>query len=110
MLVTVTGKHIDIGEDLQRRIEARLIRGVSKYFDGAIEAHVAFSHEGPGYRIRISVRVGKGIVMESHADGTDIYQSFSAAAGHMEKQLRRHKRRLRDHHKGSEAAGLGGGV
>lgn len=110
MLVTVTSKQIDTSEDLRRYVETRLSRGVSKYFDGAIEAHVAIAHDGPGYRVHISVRVGKGIVTDSHANGTDIYQSFNAAAAHMEKQLRRHKRRLRDHHKSGVAAGESSGV
>ena len=35
---------------------------------------------------------------EGRADDAEIYASFNAAAEHVEKQLRRNKRKLRDHH------------
>ena len=98
MQVSVTGKQIDIGDALRAHVAARLADGVSKYFDNAMQAHVAFSHEGPLYRTHISVHVGRGIVMESSSDSADIYESFNQAAEHVEKQLRRHKRKLRSHH------------
>ncbi|MFQ5957940.1 MAG: ribosome hibernation-promoting factor, HPF/YfiA family [Alphaproteobacteria bacterium] len=105
MQITITGKQIDVGEALRGHVQARLGNGVSKYFDHAIDGHVAFSHEGSLYRTHIQVRVGKGLAWESHADHADIHSSFSAAVEHLEKQLRRHKRKLRGHHKvGDDAA------
>jgi len=99
MQITVTGKQIDVGDALRRHVNDRLTNGVAKYFDGAMEGHVVFSHDGPLYRAHISVRVGKGIRWESGADDPEIYASFNLAAEHMDKQLRRHKRKLRDHGK-----------
>ncbi len=102
MQITVTGQQIDVGDALRGRVEERLSNGVSKYFDHAIDAHVAFSHEGAMFRTQIRVHVGKGLEWESHADETDIFASFGAAVEHLEKQLRRHKRKLRGHHKGGD--------
>ena len=46
---------------------------------------------------------------ESQADHADIHISFNEAVEHIEKQLRRHKRKLRDHARGRQAdADLGG--
>ena len=97
MQITVTGQHVDLRESLRDYVKSRLGSGVGKYFDGAIEGHVVFSREGPMYRTQIQVRVGRGMAWESHADNTDISSSFSSAVDHLEKQLRRHKRKLRDH-------------
>ena len=102
MQITVTGQQIDVGDALRGRVEQRLSNGVSKYFDRAIDAHVAFSHEGAMFRTQIRVHVGKGLEWESHADESDIFASFNAAVEHLEKQLRRRKRKLRDHHKGGD--------
>lgn len=102
MQITVTGQQIDVGDALRGRVEERLDNSVSKYFDHAIDAHVAFSHEGAMFRTQIRVHVGKGLEWESHADESDIFASFGAAVEHLEKQLRRHKRKLRDHHKGGD--------
>lgn len=98
MKIAVTGHQIDIGDALRQHVTERLEHGVSKYFDDAIEAHVRFSHEGGLYRAHISVHVGKDIFAEGQADDAEIYASFNAAAERAEKQLRRSKRKLRDHH------------
>lgn len=100
MQIKVIGQQIDIGDSLRGHVQDRLENGVSKYFDHAIDAHVAFSREGTLFRAHIRVHVGKGLEWESHADDADIHTSFIAAAEHVEKQIRRQKRKIRDHHKG----------
>ncbi len=102
MNITVTGQQIDVGEALRNYVQERLLSGVGKYFDHAIDGHVAFSREGPMIRTLIQVRIGKGLTRESSADNTDIHTSFNVAVEHLEKQLRRQKRKLRDHHKSSD--------
>jgi|GEM_PF-2877034 len=102
MKIIVTGHQVDVGESLRGYAEERLIEGVRKYFDQAIEGHVIFSHDGPEYRTQIKVHVGKGMLWESRASDVDIRQSFTKAVEHLEKQLRRHKRKLRDYHAGAE--------
>lgn len=109
MQITVTGHQIDVGRALCDHVQERLGDGVEKYFDGAIEAHVAFSREGPNIRTHIQVHVGRGMAWEGQADHADIRISFSEAVEHIEKQLRRYKRKLRDHARGRQtAADLGG--
>ena len=98
MKIAVTGHQIDIGDALRQHVTERLEHGVSKYFEDAIEAHIRFSREGNQYRAHVSAHIGKDIFAEGQADDTDIYASFNAAAEHVEKQLRRSKRKLRDHH------------
>jgi hypothetical protein len=65
---------------------------------------VLFAHEAHLYRTDISVRIGRGIMLQSSAEATDIYPSFEAAAEKVGKRLRRYKRRLRDHHMNEAAA------
>jgi len=109
MQITVTGHQIDVGRALCDHVQERLGDGVEKYFDSAIEAHVAFSREGPNFRTHIQVHVGRGMAWEGQADHADIHISFSEAVEHIEKQLRRYKRKLRDHARGRQAAAdLGG--
>ena len=96
MKVAITGKHIEIGDALRLHVTERLENGISKYFSDPLEAHVTFSHEGPFYRSRISVHIGRGMTMESSADAADIYEAFNAAVDHAEKQARRQKRWIRN--------------
>lgn len=98
MKIAVTGHQIDIGDALKSHVSERLEHGVSKYFADPIEAHVTFSREGVLFRTHVSVHVGKDLFAEGRADADEIYASFNEAAEHVEKQLRRNKRKLRDHH------------
>ncbi len=98
MKIAVTGHQIDIGDALKDHVTERLEHGISKYFDDALDAQVRFSREGTLYRARVSAHIGKDIFAEGQADDADIYTSFNAAAEHVEKQLRRSKRKLRGHH------------
>ena len=107
MQITVTGQQINVGETLRHRVEQRLLSGVGKYFEHAIDGHVAFSREGPMVCTLIQVRIGKGMARESRAENTDINMSFNAAVEHLEKQLRRQKRKLRDHHKSGDDESAG---
>jgi ribosomal subunit interface protein len=98
MNLTVKGKHIDVGDALRTHVEDQLSALTEKYFSNPIDATVLFSHEAHLYRTDISVRIGRGIMLQSSAEATDIYPSFEAAAEKVGKRLRRYKRRLRDHH------------
>ncbi len=98
MQVQVTGKHIDVGDALRTHVTDRLEAAVEKYLNRAIDAHVVFSKEGHEFHSDCTIRLGHGVVLQSKARAGDIYASFDAAADRIEKRLRRHKRRLKDHH------------
>ena len=51
----------------------------------------------------LMIHVGHGIRFQSHAAAADMTASFSIAAERLEKRMRRHKRKLRDHHKSRAA-------
>ncbi len=99
MQINVTGHQVEVGRGLRDYAQQRLDSGVGKYFDGAIVGHIAFSREGSMDRTDIQVHVGKRMAWVSHADNADIRLSFSSAVDHIEKRLRRHKRKLRHHGK-----------
>lgn len=84
-------------------MESRLTEGVSKYFDRAIDSQVAFSRVAHNFRCDISVHAARGILLKSTGQADAIYASFDQALERVEKQLRRYKRRLRDHHKNNGA-------
>jgi ribosomal subunit interface protein len=98
MQLTVTGKQVEIGDALRRHAQSRLEAILEKYFKTAIEAHIVAAREAHRVQAEISVRVGRGIVANASAAGDDVHVAFDTAAERVAKQLRRHKRRLRDHH------------
>jgi len=98
MQLTVTGKQVEVGNALRSHVEAALEALLGKYFGTAIEAHAVFARDAHLIRAEISLHIGRGIVINSHASTSDHYIAFDAAAERLAKQLRRYKRRLRDHH------------
>lgn len=98
MQVQVTGKHIDVGDALRTHVTDRLDAAVEKYLNRAIDAHVVFSKEGHQFKADCTLRLGHGVVLQGHALAGEIYAAFDGAADRIEKRLRRHKRRLKDHH------------
>jgi ribosomal subunit interface protein len=98
MQLTLTGKQVDIGNALRQHVEAELESILAKYFKTAIEAHVVIAKEAHLTRTEISLHIGRGIEVNASAARNDAYPAFDAAAERVAKQLRRYKRRLRDHH------------
>lgn len=99
MQLSVTGKQIDVGDALRLHVETNLAASVAKYFDSAIEGSVVFSREAHLYHADISVHVGRGIQFQSRGTADGPYPAFDVALEHTAKQLRRHKRKMRDHHR-----------
>ena len=99
MQIQVKGKHIDVGEALTQHVQANLADAVSKYFDRPVDATVTFSRDGRDLRCDAHVHLPRGIVAQATASAHDAYVAFEQGAERIEKQLRRYKRRLRDHHR-----------
>ncbi len=98
MKILISGKQVDLGDALRSHVETKLTAAVSKYMDNAIEAHVVFSREGSMFRCNCAVHVGTGIDMQADADDPEIYASFDQSLEKLEKQVRRDKRKRRNHH------------
>jgi ribosomal subunit interface protein len=79
MNLTVKGKHLDVGDALRTYVGEQLVAVTEKYFSNPIDATVLFAHEAHLYRTDISVRIGRGILLQSSAEATDIYPCFDTA-------------------------------
>lgn len=97
MQVQVTGKNLSVGEALKQHVEARLAGDVARYFDGAVRAHVTVAKERGQFCCECTLHLPTGIVLQASGAHADAHQSFDAAAGHLERQLKRYKSRLREH-------------
>ncbi len=68
---------------------------MGKYAGRPTDANVVFSRNAHEYVCEATVHLSTGL----NAQATEIYASFDGCTEKMEKQLRRYKRRLKDHHK-----------
>lgn len=101
MEVSVKGDNVDVGEALTSHINEQLQSIVLKYFSKAIDATVTISRESSyGFHAEIKVHPLRAMIVQAGASGGDAYGAFDGALERVSKQLRRYKRRLKDHHKG----------
>lgn len=101
MELAVHGKQMNVGESLRGHVKDKLEDLSTKYFNHTTYASVTFSRDGHGHqqtKAHITIQLGKNIMVMADAIETDPYVAFDAAAAKAGKQLRRYKRRLRDHH------------
>lgn len=99
MRYQISGKQIDIGEALQTHVQEELNETVKKYAERPTEAVVVFSKSAHEFVCEATVHLSTGLTAQAKAHQTEIYAAFEACREKMEKQLRRYKRRLKDHHK-----------
>ncbi len=61
------------------------------------------SKEGFGFKVDISLHLPSGAFLQASGEGGDAHGAAEDAAIHLEKRLRRYKRRLKDHHADTKA-------
>jgi ribosomal subunit interface protein len=99
MLYQVSGKQIDIGDALQTHVKDELGAILTKYAQRPTDANIVFSKSGHEFVCEAMVHFSTGLTVQAKAHAHEIYASFEACAEKMDKQLRRYKRRLKDHHR-----------
>jgi ribosomal subunit interface protein len=97
MKIQISGKHIEIGETLPKRVREKLESAVDKHFDGGAESHVVFSREGSEFRADCTTHLDSGMTIKSEGHAADAYKAFDQALAKLEKQVRRYKRRKKNY-------------
>jgi ribosomal subunit interface protein len=98
MRYQISGKQIDIGEALQTHVKAELGEVVDKYAQRPTEAIVVFSKSAHEHVCEAVIHLSTGLTAQAKGHATEIYAAFEACREKMDKQLRRYKRRIRNHH------------
>jgi ribosomal subunit interface protein len=107
MTLQISGKHIELGDALKIHVEAKLDAALDKYFQRDYSVQVIFSKERSQFKADCNIHLDSGMVLQASGTGGDAHSSFDEAAEHLEKRLRRYKRRLKDHHSKGRAVSIG---
>ena len=98
MHIQVQGKQIEVGAALTEHVTRQLEACTRKYFGRPVNATVTFSRDSRDFRCDARIHLPTGLTATSRGRAGDCYSAFEQGAERIEKQLRRYKRRLRDHH------------
>ena len=100
MRYQISGKQIDVGEALMTHVKDELEEVFEKYQQRPTDATVIFSRDAHNLACDGVVHLSTGLTVQARAaDPDNIYAAFEKCREKMDKQLRRYKRRLKDHHK-----------
>lgn len=99
MRYQISGKQIDVGEALSTHVETQLGETIDKYSQRPTDATVIFSKNAHEFICDAVVHLSTGLTVQAKGGSTEVYAAFEQCKDRMDKQLRRYKRRLKDHHK-----------
>jgi putative sigma-54 modulation protein len=97
MQVNITFRHLEPTEALKTHVRGR-VEHVERYIDRPSEAHAVLHVENLHHHAEITVKAGR-FLLRGTAKSQDMYASIDAAAEKIERQLKKHKEKLHDHHK-----------
>lgn len=98
MRYQISGRQIDIGEALQTHVKAELGEVVEKYAQRPTDAVIVFSRVAHEHVCESVIHLSTGLTAQATGHATEIYAAFESCREKLDKQLRRYKRRLRNHH------------
>jgi len=105
MQVNITFRHLDPTEALKSHVRGR-VEHVQRFIDRPSEAHAVLHVENLAHHAEITVKAGR-FLLRGTARSPDMYASIDAAADKIERQLKKHKERLYDHHKATHVVAQG---
>jgi ribosome hibernation promoting factor len=109
MKISVSGRHMKVGQSLEQHVETRVEDVIKKYLLGVTQVTVVFSKENHGfYKADITAHESTGLgLVNGSSDSDDVYTSFDSALIKLEKQLRKHRDKIKMHYKGHPKEGGG---
>jgi len=101
LLFTITGKHVEISQDLRNHAEDKASK-LPKYYDSINRVEVIIeAGKGVNTAVEVIARAEHSKVFVGKEAGDDVYRCIDLAIHKIEEQLRRQKEKERDNkHKG----------
>ena len=96
MALRISGRGVDLGEALRTRVEERVAAVLGKYAAGSYSGHVTVTRDGTSYRTDCVLHLKSGATLEASGAAHDAHASFDQTSEHLEKRVRRYRRRLKD--------------
>lgn len=98
MEISITGKHVDVPQDLKAHMEERLLRLDDKYKLKIVEAHVVLKQEKYIYVAELKVHVKGADLFAEETGDENFFEAFDKVFHVMETQLQRRKEKIKGHH------------
>ena len=95
MQITFAARHFKASESLKNYAETEVTR-LQKYFDGIVACGIVLSQERNNHIAEISAKVSNGLLSVKESSD-DFYKSIDLAVEKLQRKLKKHKAKLRQH-------------
>ncbi|MCK4846310.1 MAG: ribosome-associated translation inhibitor RaiA [Deltaproteobacteria bacterium] len=102
MHINITFRHLDSSDALKEHAEERTEK-LLKYLVEPVEIHWMLSVEKIRHKAEATIKA-KDINITAHEESQDMYVSIDKVASRLEKQLRKHKEKIKNHKFGEDAS------
>ena len=102
MQINVTGQHLDVTDSLRNYINEKFER-LERHFDKVTNVHVVLSVEKQRQKAEATIHVNGGNLF-ANAENEDMYAAIDALVDKLDRQLKKHKEKLTDHHRSEGVA------
>lgn len=99
MQLNITGHHIDITDALRDYVNTKFER-LSRHFDHVTNVHVILSVEKLAQKAEATLHIS-GADVFADAVEEDMYAAIDALVDKLDRQLKKHRSKQNDHHRGA---------
>jgi putative sigma-54 modulation protein len=101
MLIDITGHHLDITPALRDYVNSKFQR-LERHFDHVTDVHVILSVQKLRQMAEATLHVS-GNKLFADAEDENMYAAIDALADKLDRQIKRHKEKITDHHRAEGA-------
>jgi putative sigma-54 modulation protein len=97
MQLNLSGHHIDITPALRDYVTTKLLERLERHFDNMTNIHVVLTVEKVRQMAEATLHVS-GAKLFADAAHEDMYAAIDMLADKLDKQVKKHKEKMKDHH------------
>lgn len=101
MQVNVTGQHLDITPSLHEYVTSKL-KKLERHFDKMTNVHVILGVEKQRMLAEATIHIN-GANLFANSEHDDMYAAIDALIDKLDRQLKKHKEKRSDHHRGTSS-------
>lgn len=101
MQISVTGQHLDITPALRDYVTSKIER-LERHSDKITNVHVVLTVEKLRHMVEATIHTN-GANVFANAEDEDMYAAIDALIDKLDRQLKKHKEKRSDHHRGSSS-------
>lgn len=97
MQLNLTGHHVDLTTPMRDYVNSKMER-LERHFDHVTDIHVVLSVEKQRHKAEATMNVSGGTLFADSVQG-DMYAAIDALVDKLDRQVKKHKEKLTDHHR-----------